>query len=131
MGSPDTGSDKASDLAKLAFFLITAAERATRIELASSVWKTEALPLSYARADLGKRGSRPVQRTTEAAAAVTGRRRRRHVLDLSARRYFNAITGCDRPPTMDRWCAGRDHSVLSQPFARRGGKEIAAEDLRP
>ena len=112
----------ASDLAKLAFLLITAAERATRIELASSVWKTEALPLSYARADLGKRGSRPVQRTTEAAAAVTGRRRRRHVVDLSARRYFNAITGCDRPPTMDRWCAGRDHSGLPalHPSRRQG-----------
>ncbi len=54
----------ASDLAKLAFLLITAAERATRIELASSVWKTEALPLSYARADLGERGSQTAEPAT-------------------------------------------------------------------
>ena len=64
-GTPTRVLGMASDLAKLAFLLITAAERATRIELASSVWKTEALPLSYARADLGKRCSRPQERTPE------------------------------------------------------------------
>ena len=49
----------ASDQAELASSLADDSERATRIELASSVWKTEALPLSYARADLGKQGSDP------------------------------------------------------------------------
>ena len=71
----------AFDQAKLAKSLVEDSERATRIELASSVWKTEALPLSYARADLGKQGSRP-SKCHLRVTSTTRNRCPRHITDL-------------------------------------------------
>ena len=56
----------ASDQAELASSLADDSERATRIELASSVWKTEALPLSYARLTWGNNELRPRSGATPA-----------------------------------------------------------------
>src|SRR3954454_7982562 len=76
----------------------TDCERTTGIEPASSVWKTEALPLSYVRAAFTRRVSPPVTReswchTGRTARASSGRSRRSVSPDQEQGSVVGAVAG--------------------------------------